>query len=354
MRERPIIFSSDMVKAILDGRKTMTRRVMKPQPDLLYGIYGDMIQLYHNRRLADDGINIEANTNFPNGHLYGWERWEDLLKHEIQRLWEKGFRGVVFVSRVQNGKEGLFNCILMPQQPTNNQVSSSDGMYGFSRNAQEGINASEASGWQHSEQPTRKPSVGNPVRQLARQETSQSKQPELQCPQLKNDTTGTRAHPLGSQGRDSEQEKYFKSSRNKSAFHYRNMPYIIGTGLWVRETHRYKKGLYVPSVELKDGFVSVPEYSDLDKIPDNWQDGKWRSSIFMSRWASRITLEITEVRVERLREIMSKPQDSIAEGVFPDLPMWHGFAILWNSINGKRYPWESNPWVWVISLEVIK
>jgi hypothetical protein len=81
---------------------------------------------------------------------------------------------------------------------------------------------------------------------------------------------------------------------------------------------------------------------------------RWKPSIHMPRWASRITLEITAVRVERLQDISEA--DAMAEGVLidgignPGGPMrvsQRAFKIFWQVINGPE-SWAANPWVWVV------
>lgn len=80
----------------------------------------------------------------------------------------------------------------------------------------------------------------------------------------------------------------------------------------------------------------------------------------MPRWASRITLEVTGVRVERLQDISE--EDASAEGVemydSATGDVFYGprdaFMALWETINGKRAPWASNPWVWVIEFRRVQ
>jgi hypothetical protein len=122
-------------------------------------------------------------------------------------------------------------------------------------------------------------------------------------------------------------------------------PYgVPGDRLWVRETYAWS------------GDSSIPE-ADRIASGEVWYraDGgrgggiRWRPSIFMPRWASRILLEITDVRVERLQDISD--DDCRAEGydrshAFPR--EW--FARLWASINGTG-SWAANPLVWVVSFQ---
>lgn len=78
---------------------------------------------------------------------------------------------------------------------------------------------------------------------------------------------------------------------------------------------------------------------------------RWSSAMFMPRWASRLTLEMTDVRLQRLQEITA--EDALAEGIepAPDQPVIEAFAGLWAGINGFDGPksWATNPWVWTLS-----
>jgi hypothetical protein len=114
-----------------------------------------------------------------------------------------------------------------------------------------------------------------------------------------------------------------------------------GDRLWVRESF----------AKDSDGYVY--------KATCPWWDsliGK-KPSIHMPRDASRITLEITDVRVERLQHISEV--DAQAEGAFfaPDAAYKNsfkqGFENLWQSINGPE-SWDANPWVWVVSFKQVK
>jgi hypothetical protein len=132
-----------------------------------------------------------------------------------------------------------------------------------------------------------------------------------------------------------------------------------GDRLWVRE-----KFTVCPSVN--DDFDII---YDADDALTNWRDNahkmaypirdKTYPSIHMPRWASRLTLEVVAVRVERVQEVTEA--DAWAEGVDREdqgceFPTGRdGFQGLWDSINSARgYEWASNPWVWVVEFRKVE
>lgn len=118
-----------------------------------------------------------------------------------------------------------------------------------------------------------------------------------------------------------------------------------GDRLWVRETAWY--GPQPDRAEYDADMDDIARESAL------FYGAKKKPSIYMPRWASRITLLIKDVRVERLQDI--NVDDAIAElggyaqGIANECVH---FMELWDSINAKRgYGWDTNPWVWVIEFE---
>lgn len=107
-------------------------------------------------------------------------------------------------------------------------------------------------------------------------------------------------------------------------------PYQVGDRLWVREAWW----------ECVDNNDRLWYAADGPPPIDDRHHYRKRPSIFLPRQHSRITLEITAVRVERINSISEV--DARAE------------IELWDSINGKKYPWISNPWVWVIAFKIIE
>lgn len=145
----------------------------------------------------------------------------------------------------------------------------------------------------------------------------------------------------------------------------------VGDRLWVRETWGFDSGVrhdFRPVLGRRDlsgmDLLDHVEYrADAEYGPCAEEIGdapRWRPSTQMPRWASRITLEVTDVRVERLQNISDS--DVQAEGIartdantfevedaeFQDARS--AFAWLWQG-NGKRAPWESDPWCWVVSFK---
>lgn len=138
--------------------------------------------------------------------------------------------------------------------------------------------------------------------------------------------------------------------------------HLEGDRLWVRETWLEDRISGLPTDQHGQPHYKANGYTN-QIIVDSW-NGQWKPSIFMPRWASRITLEITDIRVERVQQISE--QDIEAEGT-PVNPMgqlsyrhdYHqrlkDWQYLWDKINGTKpgYDWQSNPFVWVIEFKRI-
>ncbi|WEK50362.1 MAG: hypothetical protein P0Y66_22415 [Candidatus Kaistia colombiensis] len=147
--------------------------------------------------------------------------------------------------------------------------------------------------------------------------------------------------------------------------------YHVGDRLWVREAWRTQDydDHFRPSLLAADNtrwrYEADGELSDPDPVAPF---GKLRPGMFMPRWASRLTLTVTDVRVERLQDI--SVEDARAEGCPfthdgrqydpppPEVDSWQGygrasFCLLWSQINGPG-SWDENPWVAAYTFTVAK
>ena len=136
--------------------------------------------------------------------------------------------------------------------------------------------------------------------------------------------------------------------------------YQVGDRLWVKENFYVQPDIWCSTHEEQ------PVHYKADGNTECLEDYISKSSRFMPKWAARIWLEVTGVRVERLQDISEK--DARAEGVTKqhnyfrdDMVIECGnvyrrcFAKLWDSLNAKRgYSWGKNPWVWVYEFKRIK
>ena len=137
-----------------------------------------------------------------------------------------------------------------------------------------------------------------------------------------------------------------------------------GEFLWVRECFALgrvfdeSRAAELPIIER-----DVPVWFRADGGADeSWANrGKWRPSIHMPRWASRLTLRVTDVRVERVQDITEA--DAMAEGFDGDCPVGYlpaytagpcryHFAAEWPYEDAQS--WTANPWVWVVSFERVE
>ena len=146
--------------------------------------------------------------------------------------------------------------------------------------------------------------------------------------------------------------------------------YDIGNILWVRETFQESECF---DFEMKNQFVYKANEADFNFAEEF--NVKWKPSLFMPKEAARIFLKVTNVRCERLQDISE--EDARLEGMERSITGSYklygrhkiknyrgqnarfgcpvdSFQTLWQSINAKKHPWSSNPWVWVYDFERIE
>lgn len=151
--------------------------------------------------------------------------------------------------------------------------------------------------------------------------------------------------------------------------------------LWVRETHAIKAQCVAYDADGWCGAICDDSGGGRLRIPHGrivdaktsergpWPEGgarsfgldgyggRWRPSIHMPRWASRITLAVEHIRLEHVQDITEA--DARAEGVEPatisrSFAYRDGFADLWDEINGPRgWGWVANPWVWAVTFRLV-
>ncbi|KKM15170.1 hypothetical protein LCGC14_1698730 [marine sediment metagenome] len=379
MKETGIIMSGNHPKLILDGTKTMTRRVIKPQPTLNdrcgfcykgyaygkgrytretiynfskhncpYGQVGDRLYCRHNYylldeyllgksdilyRLTDERIYAILTMEVQDGR-YKTDEWSP--SQAYPNLPQRGLHGGVGWSNLLTNKiqrlwaegirglvsasrtqqwEGLSNNLNVSPKSQGNSECSPPDMYGFSWDAPIPVISNTTFRRQSGKQRTGKSEMGNSARELDGQEDTRTRE----------------------RGRETSNGKVIKLRDESPEVGNRegvSQPAPSSKGSWDVAGWNI---CYLPSATLK-----------------------LKPSIFMPRWASRINPVITEVRVERVQEISEA--DAKAEGVSPlnyhPVSKWpqhfrESFIELWNSINTKPKPhlikgkiafYESYPW----------
>jgi len=143
-------------------------------------------------------------------------------------------------------------------------------------------------------------------------------------------------------------------------------PYAPGDRLWVREA--WRTHVAYEDLPPRDMGGEEPIRYEADGYLESWgwpfmdAPGRLRQGMHMPRWASRLMLTVTDVRVQRVQEISEA--DARAEGVDqahePDERRWEhyspygvSFRALWDGLNANRgYGWDTNPWICAISFDV--
>ena len=370
-RERPILFSGAMVLAIFAGTKTQTRRRMK-QAEVTaaitrglmggtgpafaacpYGEPGDRLVCYtcgHDN--TSEWRGAAAHPGFAKRRLPGGFRRAGLQPDEVCRIRAQGDGGLVPDEGAVAEEAGLEAAVqdgdALSREQEGHEVRSQAGLLGVPRAAAVASVGGSAPRRGCGQLHAGELGVGDAVRQLGGSQGARAGEVRGASPLSEVHGRGESAHLVGGGAGAVQPEARRPCARCGAVLDTQNLR--RGDLLWVRET-------WAPSFAWDDaaggkGYV----YRATNDGPD---PARWRPSIFMPRAASRLTLEVVEIRVQRLQEISE--EDARAEGMNALPPSmttvqdagrkW--FAALWDSINSKRpgCAWADNPWVWCVSFK---
>ncbi len=417
MKERPILFSGEMVNALLAGRKTQTRRLVKGYPQEYphartvaggyvfahrviegggfgggcafedctnpiacpYGVPGDRLCYacgYDTSSQADSGS--------AERRLHGGERRADLQPQEVSGIREVRDGSLVSAQGIA-GDEGLPTHLHESPESTCYQDGASFGMSCVPRRSGKGTGGA-SSGRGPREQRSHEPVLGNPSGTVAGPSGARSSRDRREAPRGEIHRRRAGEPALGDQDGLVQPETRRTCPRCGTVLH-------SGDRLYVKESYRLAA---IADTDPPSNFLpGCPVWYEADGDADLSVWGRLRPSIHMPRWASRITLEVTGVRVERVQSISEA--DAKAEGVDGEAALvcsqgcghrdvegdhlerwddgddwghicprcsaciWHhpldechrqAYRDLWDDLNGEE-SWKANPWVWVLDFKVL-
>lgn len=291
MTERPILFSAPMVRAIRNGSKTQTRRMVKPQPNLMPHHDPVRPEPRNGGRWVFMTHTDRPSYSWATGHVRCPYGQPGDVKPTRFRDAAPPTNGWYWVRWTDADQERLAWLVRVPDEPQDTPPDT------------------EAHRWVWSKSPKDDP------------------------------------------------ESIVLDIADPMSIEWRRP----GDMLWVRETWDWRNWSWSEDCRVRIAYAADGEQADRTS-PVGWRPTiynyeRWRPSIHMPRWASRITLEVLGVRVERLQDISE--EDARAEGATLADGQWTdedgtlrsdyrtAFRRLWISINGQD-SWDANPWVWVV------
>lgn len=373
VKHRPILFSGEMVRAILDRRKTQTRRPVRgnrarvpvtladrkagldgafwAQPGgwvrCPFGAPGDsQTCVVHG---ADDRKSVKrsasaADPGITERRLPSGGGWSDLLSDEVRGLRAQDSGGLVSLERPRHS-EGLSNHLAVSRESKGDRPCPSTGVHGVSRAPADASPSGAAPGRRFGQQPADESCLGDATGELERPESARPGLRGREASRSEAKRRGARSSTMVAREGALLDPSYCEDAGDVT---------ILDSGrcscpprLWVRET-------WAPADLRYSPLAPVLYRADGDAQPV--KDERWRPSIHMPRWASRLTLEVVDVRVQRLQEISEA--DARAEGVEPcggfmaTAGCWRNYGSegpsfgsaresyrsLWDSIYGARPP----------------